>query len=312
MNQQNSDPVVVGVGHDPIDAALEFAAGVATRAGCGLRLVHVAHLVAHGSEVTLAAETAVEKAGRQALDAALELAHEKVPGVPVTAELLVGPVVPTLIEASGSARLIVLQHRKLSAVKRVVTRSISSGVAAQARMPVVCVPSQASSSDAYGGRPTVVVGVDAPERARFVLQAAAGEARSREAALLVLHTWRMTSAYDDRILGRMEDEEMTARATAGVEAALEERGDEVAGLPVQVEVAHGYAADVLIEASRGAELLVIGRHDPLVPVGSHLGPIARAVLREAECPILLVDPRPSGRWYRRPERTAEHGSPTPV
>ena len=70
---------------------------------------------------------------------------------------------------------------------------------------------------------------------------------------------------------------------------------------MQIEARHAYAADALIEASRETTLLVIGRHDPLVPIGSHLGPIARAVLREAECPVLLVDPRPARGWRRHPQ-----------
>ena len=46
MTEQNPNPVVVAVGHDPIDAALAFAAGEAARAGCGLHLVHAVHLLA--------------------------------------------------------------------------------------------------------------------------------------------------------------------------------------------------------------------------------------------------------------------------
>ena len=43
---------------------------------------------------------------------------------------------------------------------------------------------------------------------------------------------------------------------------------------------------------RTSHLLVLGRHDPAIPIGSHLGPVARAVLRDAACPVLLADPRP--------------------
>jgi hypothetical protein len=35
---------------------------------------------------------------------------------------------------------------------------------------------------------------------------------------------------------------------------------------------------------------VVARRDPLVPFGSHLGPIVRQVLREAECPVMVVEP----------------------
>lgn len=46
MSEQIKPPVVVAVGHDPVDAALTFAAAEAARAKCGLRLVHVVHHLA--------------------------------------------------------------------------------------------------------------------------------------------------------------------------------------------------------------------------------------------------------------------------
>ena len=173
MNEQNPNPVVVAVGHDPIDAALAFAAGEAGRAGCGLHLVHVVHHVAQGPEMTLVGATDVERLGRQTLDAALERARDLVEGIPVTAELRIGGVVPTLVDMAKDARMIVLERRDLSSMMRVVTRSVSSGVAARARVPVVSVPTHWSSASTHGDFPTVTVGIDVPERAEPVLRAAA-------------------------------------------------------------------------------------------------------------------------------------------
>ena len=62
MSEQNPTPVVVAVGHDPIDAALAVAAGEAARAGCGLHLVHVVHLLARGPENGASGE--VRRSGR--------------------------------------------------------------------------------------------------------------------------------------------------------------------------------------------------------------------------------------------------------
>ncbi|HVQ18574.1 MAG TPA: universal stress protein, partial [Actinomycetes bacterium] len=141
MTEQNPRPIVVAVGHDPIDGALAFAAGQAVRSGCDLHLVHVVHLLAQGPEMPLVAETDLERAGRKALNAALERANDIGEGVSVTAELRVGGVVPTLVDIAKDARMIVLERRELSSMMRVVTRSVSSGVAARARVPVVSVPS---------------------------------------------------------------------------------------------------------------------------------------------------------------------------
>lgn len=304
MTEQKPHPVVVAVGNDPIDVALAFAADEAVRAGCGLHLVHAVQLLVQGPEMVLVAETDLERAGRQTLNAALEQARDIVEGVPVTAELRIGGVVPTIVELAKDARMIVLERRDLSTMMRVVTRSVSSGVAAHARVPVVSVPSHWSPNRTHEDLPTVTVGVEVPERAEQVLRAAAAEAKSRGAVLRVLHTWSFPSAYDDIILTRTESQEWSDRATAEIQSAIDALGDDVAGVPVQIDARHAYAADALVEASRETDLLVIGRHDPLVPIGSHLGPIARAVLREAESPVLLVDPRPTRGWKRHAQRAA--------
>ena len=45
--------------------------------------------------------------------------------------------------------------------------------------------------------------------------------------------------------------------------------------------------------------MVVGRHDTVMPVGSHMGPVARAVLSASACPVLLADPVPTARiWHR--------------
>ena len=312
MSEQDPNPVVLAVGHDPIDAALAFAGAEAAGAGCGLHLVHVVHQLAQGSETVLVAETDLQRIGREALTAARDRAHHIVPAtVPVSADLRLGGVVPTLVDVAKDARMIVLERRHLSSMRRVVTRSVSSGVAAHARVPVVSVPSHWSPESTRGDRRIVTVGVDVVERAEQVLRAAAAEAGRRGAELRVIHAWNIPSGYDDIIVTRPEREEWAARSGKEIQAVIDALGEDAAGVPVRIETRHGYPADALIEASRESDLLVIGRHDPLVPIGSHLGPIARAVLREAECPVLLVDPRPA-RGRKRHSRKPAHATAQPA
>jgi nucleotide-binding universal stress UspA family protein len=305
MTELNPHPIVVGVGHDPIEAALKFATAEAVRAGSGLHLVHVVHLLAQGAEVVLVAETDLERAGRLALNGALERARDLAPaGLPVTCELRGGGVVPTLVEAAADARMIVIEHRDLSRMERVVTRSVASGVAAHARVPVVAVPARWSPSVPLETPPTVTVGVDTPENCRHVLRAAVAEARTREATLHVLHTWSFPSPYEDVVMSRADDEDWAKRATAEIQGVLDTLGEEAVDVPVRIDARHTHAADALVRSSRTSDLLVIGRHDPAIPLGSHLGPVARAVLREAACPVLLADPVPKHRWRRRTEDVA--------
>lgn len=305
MTEQNPNPILVAVGYDPMDAALAYAAAEAAREGCGLHLLHVVHPLVQGPEMPLVQGTDLERIGRQTLNAAVERAGDLVgDGIMVTTGLAVGGVVPSIVEATkDDVRMVVMQHRALSRLRRVVTRSVTSGVAAHARVPVVSVPST-WSPESRATR-TVTVGVDIPDRSTEVLRAAAHAAATRGAVLRVLHTWSFPSAYDDIILTRTESKEWADRATAEIRTVLDSLGADLAGVPVQIDARHAQAAEALVEASTNSDLLVIGRHDPVVPIGSHLGPVARAVLREAGSPVLLADPRPSRRRrHQHPTETA--------
>lgn len=289
MNEQNPNPVVVAVGHDPMDAALAYAAGEATRAACGIHVVHVVHRISQGPETVLVDNLDFERAGRAALDTAVERIRNLVPeDMPLTSQMVWGGVVTSIVTSGATARLIVLERRSLSRLARVVTRSVSSGVAAHSRVPVVSVPAQWSPARSSGVLPTVTVGVDVPERSEQILRTAARAARARGARLRVLHTWSFPGAYDDIIMSRIEDEQWSTRARTEIQAVLD-RIDDLVDVTVSIDARHAFASDALIEAGRTSDLLVVGRHDPLVPIGSHLGPVARAVLREATCPVLLAD-----------------------
>lgn len=300
MSEQKPNPVVVAVGQDPVDAALVFAAEEAARAGCGIHLVHVVHVLAQGPQMPLVSEIDVERIGRQTLDAALERARHLVPdGVPVSSEMRSGKVVPTLVEMTADARLVVMEHRELSRMRRVVTRSTSSGLAAHSRVPVALVPA-GWTPDAHGATRSVAVGLDVLERSREVLRAALEEAHGRGAGLHVIHTWDIPDNYGDLILDRSDTGEWDYRAVLLIQELVDSFPELTDGVDVTVTVRHARPADALIEAGEKSQLLVVGRHDSLLPFGSHLGPISRAVVREAACPVLVVDPRTPEGAHERP------------
>jgi nucleotide-binding universal stress UspA family protein len=258
--------IVLAVGPDPIDSALVFAVDEARRTGRGLHLVHVVpDLVPAGSESVLMDRVDPMTIGRETLDLVADRArHLAGNDVPVTHELWQGRVVPALVDAVSDpdvTALLVLEHRPRGRWERIVTRSVAGGVAARTVVPIVSVPA--------GWRPehdppVVTVGVDRPDRAHAVLVAAFDAARARGAELRAVYAWDFPAAYDD-LVTMAEHDRWVASSTAAVAGALAEVGG-------------------------GSDLLVLGRHDPLLPFGSHLGSIARAVLHEATCPVLLVSP----------------------
>lgn len=298
-------PVVVGVGTTEVDSALEYAAEEAVRDGCDLHLVHAVHLMPDGPRGPLVPQADLDLWGRETLDRAVKSAEELVAGaVPVTHELRHGTPVEVLTDVAATARMLVLEHRHLSRVARVVNRTIAGGVAARVRVPVVAVPSGWKRSD---GAPTVVVGVDVPERSAQVLSAAVAESRARGASLTVVHSWAMP-VHEGVPVEPAERARWTDRSRAEVRAALDALGDESVAIEAEVVVHPGRAIEAILEAAEGADLLVIGRHDPLVPYGSHIGPVARAVLREATCPVLLASPEGSRRTAVPAGISGRHGS----
>ena len=288
--------IVVGVGPEEVESALAFAAEEAVRARCGLHLVHALHVSPPGPENVLLSDVDVEKWGSEVLDLAVDHAEDLVDGVvPVTHELRHGAPVPTCSSRPAARRrMVVLEHRHPSRLARIVNRTVAGGVAAHLRVPVVAVPSGWTPSE---GAKVVVAGVDVPERSDEVLRTAIAEARAREASLRVVHAWSWP-AYDADLPPRSEDHRRwTDRSRAEVRAALDRMGDESVAIDADVQVHPGRVIEAILDASEDADLLVIGRHDPLVPIGSHIGPVARAVLREATCPVLLASPRPHRAVY---------------
>jgi nucleotide-binding universal stress UspA family protein len=288
--QTNGRPVVVGVGTMEVDSALEYAAEEAVRAGCGLHLVHAVPLMPVGPRGALVPQADLDLWGRETLERAVKTAEDLVAGaVPVTHELAHGTPVEVLTEAGREARMVVLEHRHLSRLARVVNRTVAGGVAAHVRVPVVAVPSGWTRPD---GAPVVVAGVDVPERSDEVLAAAVAASRARGASLSIVHSWALPVHFEGVALEPGQRKRWSDRSTAEVRAALDRLGDESVAIETEVVVHPGRAIEAILETAQGADLLVIGRHDPLVPYGSHIGPVARAVLREATCPVLLASPHP--------------------
>ncbi|WP_326648879.1 MULTISPECIES: universal stress protein [unclassified Streptomyces] len=50
----------------------------------------------------------------------------------------------------------------------------------------------------------------------------------------------------------------------------------------------GHAQDHLVDASKDASLLVVGRRIRRSAIGTHIGPVTRAVLRRATAPVAVV------------------------
>lgn len=283
--------VLVGVSGDhAMDAALTHAATEAQGRGCGVHLVHVQHDLYPGSPEVAELRIVDGELRKASLDL-LEGAAKHVRGlvgdsIPVSTELMHGLVVPSLVAGSEDACLVVLQGRPRGHLARLSALSVTSGVAARAPAPVVVVPAAWDLPEGHVA--PVVVGVEDVETAQGLVRVALDEARRSGSGVRLVQCWWISQLYDDIVFGDRSGPDHTARLHHAMVTGFGPLVAEYADVPTEVVVIHAPPADALVHEAQRARLLVVGRHQPAVPFGSHLGPITRTVLRESTCPVLVT------------------------
>ncbi|MFB9312703.1 universal stress protein [Nocardioides plantarum] len=272
-HQPIADDVVVAVGEDQADGSLRYAIGEADARGVGLHLVHVVEMPAVDGVPLAEVWHDAEAHGRMLLKRAADTARTVGgPHLRVTHHLVEGgPVVRGLVAEGRHASAIVVQHRRLGRARRLVTRSVTSALAARTDVPVIAVPAEWTSKD---GRPGyVVVGLQDPDEASTVLTVALEEATRRAMPVRVAHAASLSPTEQRRFLGRVE--EVHRRYPA---------------VTVHHVVKDLDPVDLLVAATRSAELVVIGRRHSTLSRRSHLGPVARGLLERSTVPVMLAPP----------------------
>jgi nucleotide-binding universal stress UspA family protein len=288
--------VVVGVGPEGhlADGTVRFVADTAERLDLAIELVHVVPDVFSGGLVAwdvrpeLARVSAEARTGLVHAEALLRdhVGRER----EVRADLVHADPVASLVHRSRGAALVVLERRRRGRWERIAEGSVTAGVAARAHAPVVSVPTTWQPPEAPG---PITVGVEDPSRSGSELWVALGLAAADDRAVRVLRAVHLPDAYQDvlRREGRAEAVLAQARAELAREVGLPDSARE--RVPCSFDVVWGSATDVLLAAGAEASLLVLARRDPLLPFGSHLGQVVRAVLRNAACPVMVVEPGPA-------------------
>ncbi|MFE9442109.1 universal stress protein [Streptomyces sp. NPDC006602] len=294
--------VTVGLdGSSESRAAAEWAAREAKLRGLSLRLVHVWEPVPeHMAQAPLlGAETQQHWSERIPREAAegLRLRH---PGVDVTVDQISGRPGEVLTRVAQDAELLVLGSRGLSGLGGFLVGSVGQEVVAHAEVPLVLVRAGEQAADehtmdpagipsaATGFRP-VVLGLDTDSPDDTVIAFAFEEAARRVAPLRVVQAWNLPPyfAYGltvdpefNAVLGKQE-----AAALAGVLHGWKEKYPSV---EVVEESGWGSPAVQLVDASRGASLVVVGRRIRRSPLGAHIGPVTHAVLHHSAAPVAVI------------------------
>lgn len=292
-NADTETAIVVGIAPEGrvSDGTIAFVIDTARRLDMGVQLVHVVPVVVGGPTGTWEVGITVERLvaeGRAGLDQALARFREHSDGkVPVDAALVRGGVIAQLVERSRNAQLVVLEHRHLGRLARINDGWVTSGVAARAHAPVVAVPA--------GWRPPsgclpVTVGVEDAKRAQAEVWTALGFAVATDVPLRILRIAYLAQAYQELLRRAVDQEDFLVIAREELCDDVDLPSDVRERVPCTFEARWGKPAEVLVEASRASSVVVVARRDPALPFGSHLGPVVRQLLREAEGPVMVVEP----------------------
>jgi nucleotide-binding universal stress UspA family protein len=294
--------LVVGVdGSAASDAAVRWAAREAMMRVAPIKLINVVaptlassamapnHTITQGEE--LRARQILKEAGR----IVEQLAGEKRPDIHTQRQY--AGVVPTLVEASNDAQMVVVGSSR-RAFGRGMLGPVIAGLLHHANCAVTVVPDPESAQYEIGDAP-VLVGIDGSTASEGAAAIAFDEASRRGVPLLALLAWSDVGLFP--ILGmdlrtyRDKAAELLSERLAGWRECYPD-----------VQVQRRLVCDVpdrwLIDESRTAQLVVLGSGGRGGYAGMHLGSVTSTVVRSARVPVIVVrDGRheTDHRWIQR-------------
>ena len=132
----------------------------------------------------------------------------------------------------------------------------------------------------------IVVGVDGSDASKQALRWAIRQAKLTGSSVDAVTAWHYPSTYGWAAGDGVIDVEGNAKQT------LTEALNEVSGLepevPVRPLVTEGHAAEVLLRAAKGAELLVVGSRGHGGFASALLGSVSMYCVLHAHCPVLVL------------------------
>ena len=131
----------------------------------------------------------------------------------------------------------------------------------------------------------IVVGVDGSDPSLRALAKAVSLASSLNTSVQIVTTWKYFAAYADISISEWSPEN---DATEIMNGALDQQFGAVLPGWVSTSSLEGNAAQKLIDASEGAEMLVVGSRGHGGVVGLLLGSVSSACAEKAHCPVLVV------------------------
>ncbi|MFJ8142349.1 universal stress protein [Streptomyces sp. NPDC096013] len=283
-------PIVVGVdGSEPSLRAVDWASDEATLRGMPLRLVY-ASLWERYEGTSIAEDLAKpdeQVMAEDVVDNAARRARRRHPQLDVRVEVLAEEPEYALVRESRSASMLVTGTRGRSGLAEALLGSVSLIVAGHAQCPMVVVRGNHDNQAQAGTHGRVVVGVGDKPAGSAAVRFAFEEARRRGVRLEAVRAWRWPAheTTDHPLMAGEPARLHQQQAVDALDAALRDAPDDVEASRRTVE---GHTRTVLVDASRDADLLVVGAKRRPGHFGLQLGRVAHGVLHHSTCPVAVV------------------------
>jgi len=227
---------------------------------------------------------------RPILTAAAARVRARHPDLPVTAEAVRGSALKALTRESGDAGLTVVGTRGCAGPAGILLGSVSPRLAAHAHGPLLVVRGDRRRGD--GGE--VLLGL-ADEADAVAAAHAFQEAARRGARLRVLHSSNRRHAVPEppppppvTPPGRPGPTPRDTAEDSPPRRTVARFQQQYPAVGTDLRTVRTDPAHALLEATRAADVVVIGSRRRTRRAGSHPGPVARTLLRRSHCPVLVV------------------------
>ena len=146
------------------------------------------------------------------------------------------------------------------------------------------------AADPGGHPPRIVAGVDGSPSSLAALHWAVRQAQRTGATVDAVIAWQFpaTGNFGWAPVSGIDDLDFESFAKHTLEEAIGSLGEEAAGVPVQPLVVPGLAAQVLLDAAVGADLLVVGSRGRGGFADALLGSVSQHCVHHASCPVVVI------------------------
>jgi nucleotide-binding universal stress UspA family protein len=229
----------------------------------------------------------------QSLDDEVARLHRTAPAVHLGSEMVRGDPRSRLEWFATESTVLVVGTRNPSVHRPLFAKSLTPRLIAEARGPVVVVPTSALPVEG-----PVVVGVDGSDAAVVAAAFAADEAERLGCDLTLLHAW-----LEPTIVTALGDVPVVFQPwlKSSHQEILDRAAEEVRrthpGLVVHTVLEQNTAAEALTLLARSASLLVVGARGYGPIRGFVLGSVTSTLLATLPCPVAILGPEVSARTF---------------